>query len=274
LDGHEAFAEWDDTEKRLVGMEKDELARYFPNIYNWPQDRYQAFLERYHRFNREATESDPPEDTWMLVKFVQAHTIQVDSDAEQSLLEGEGRYFDSSGRAIEGRLRRGEDGTVRFEAGETGVFDLETADTLIADGVCEKVKPVYRRPLHDYDHFFRATYFRHQDLNQSIARAERDTAEMKALQKKAEEQLALRDAEKINLEEDYAGFQAELADVTNHVETLKQAWVDQRSELSRLYQQNKVLAAQLTRIQAELARQINRATLQSTSSGTSSSTSR
>ena len=107
----------------LVGMDKEQLAKYIPDQFNWPQDfdwtpeKYQQFLDQYYRFNREATEDDPPENTWVLVKFVKAHSIVVDSDAEQSLLEGDGRYFDSSGRAVEGRVRRGEDGTVAFEVG-------------------------------------------------------------------------------------------------------------------------------------------------------------
>ena len=40
---------------------------------------------------------------------------------------------------------------------------------------CEKVKPVYRRQLHDYPRFFRQTYLRLRELDESILRQRRDS---------------------------------------------------------------------------------------------------
>jgi len=271
LDGHEIFAEWDPDQKMLVGLEKEELAKYIPNQFNWPSERYDRFIDQFYRFNREATEDDPPENVWVQVKFVKAHSIQVDSDVVQSLLEGDGRYFDSSGRAVEGRLQRGEDGTVRFEVGDTGVFDQQTADTLIADGVCEKVKLVYRRPLHDYQQFFRSAFHRFVELDETIAHVQRNIDTLTSTKALADEQIAYRTQEKINLEKDLAGFRREQAEVTNYARALEAAWTKTLQQLSWLYVQNNKLAEELKALQFRMAEQINRRTLAATARAASPS---
>ncbi len=260
VDSHEAFAQMDDKEKRMVGMSKEALAEYLPNVFNWPADQYDKFLDSFARFNRDTTEKDPPDDTWVLVKFLKKHAIQVDSDSPESLLSGEARYFDSSGRALEARLRHGEDGNVTFEVGDTGIFDLDTADTLIADGVCEKVKPVYRRQLHDYPRFFRQTYLRLRELDESILRQRRDTEILVGLKVNTEGQAAARTAERDKLAADLKSFQAELAEVTAQTQALDAEWEKARLRLSELYRANLQLSAELTRIQSQLAEQINRRT--------------
>ncbi|MCH5375564.1 MAG: hypothetical protein JJ992_16460 [Planctomycetes bacterium] len=266
LDSHEAFAEYDETEKRLVGMDTEQLRQYLPNRYGLPEDQYQALLERFHRFNRESTEEDSPENIWVLVEFEKAHEIQVDSDVEQSLLADGGRFFDSSGRALEMRLRRGEgeDGTVKFKQGDTAVFDKETADTLIADGVVKQIKTLYRRPLHDFAFFFRDAYFRNLALDQAIQRAQRDAAITAALKAKAEEQLAFRQQEKANLEKDLAGFQREQQEVTAYLQALELQMAQTRQRLSDLFRANTQMVDELTRGQLEMARQINQRVQQAT----------
>jgi len=273
LDGHEILAEMDADEKMLVGLELDELKDYVPKHTDWSEDEYRQFLERYYRFNREATEDDPPENTWVLVKFVMGHTIVVDSDAEQSLLEGDGRYFDSSGRAVEGRVRRGEEGTVEFEAGDTAVFDLDTAEnTLIAQGICEKVRTIYRRSLHDYERFFREAHYRYIDLNDSIARVQREVDTLKEVKAKADEQVAYRSDEKMKLEKDLTGFKQEQAEATNYRAALEEEWKKTLQTLSVLYRTNNQLVDELTKIQYRMTQEINRRTLEATAQATTPTT--
>lgn len=274
LDGHEVLAAMDADEKMLVGLELDELKTYVPKHPDWSDDRYRQFLEQYYRFNREATDDDPPDNTWVLVKFVKTHSIVVDSDAEQSLLEGDGRYFDSSGRAVEGRVRSGEEGgTVEFEVGDTAVFDLETAEnTLIAQGICEKVKTLYRRPLHDYERFFREARYRHIDLDDSITRVNREVATLQAVKAKADEQIAFRSDEKIKLEKDLTGFKQEQAEATNYRAAREAEWKKTLQQLSVLYRTNNQLAIELTKIQYRMAQEINRRTLQATAQATTPTT--
>jgi hypothetical protein len=258
VDSHEAFAEMDPAEKRLMGISKEALAEFFPNAFNWPADQYDKFLDTFARFNRDVTDKDSPDDTWVLVKFLKKHTIPVDSDTAQSLLEGEARYFDSSGRAVEARLRRGEDGTVTFEIGDSGCFDLDSATALIDDGICEKVKPVYRRQLHDYARFFRETYYRHRELDESILRQKRDTDILVGLKTNVEAQAAAKQMDKDKLASDLVGFKTELGEVTAYTQMLDAEWEKSRTRLSELYRRNLELSAELTQLQSQLADEINR----------------
>jgi hypothetical protein len=256
VDSQEVFAEWDDKEKRWVGLSKGALAECLPNLFNWPPDKYDKFLDTFARFNRDVIDKDSPDDTWLLVKFSKKHAIPVDSDTAQSLLEGEARYFDSSGRAVEARLRRGED--VTFEVGDTGIFDLDSATTLIDDGVCAKVKPVYRRQLNDFARFFRETYYRHRELDESIQRQKRDTDIIVSLKVKGEEQTAAHQIEKDKLASDLVGFKTELGEVTAYTQFLDAEWEKARTRLSELYRVNLQLSAELTQLQTQLTDEINR----------------
>jgi len=272
LDGHEIFAEMDETERRMLGLDSEELQRYVRNP-GLSQDKYDAIIEQYHRFNREATEDDPPENTWVLVKFKEAHTFQVDSDVDpESLLDAAGRYFDSSGRAVETRVRRGEEGTVEFEVGDTAVFDLETAENeLIGAGICEKVKFVYRRDLHDYARFFRQARHRHEDLDESIASAQREYDIYVALKTEVEADIAVYNDEKGKLLTDLAGFTRELKDATIYAQAIDARWRQSLKDLSALYQANNKLAAELTSLQRQMAIEINRRAKEATTRASTTS---
>ena len=117
---------------------------------------------------------------------------------------------------------------------------------MIADGVCEKVKPVYRRQLHDYPRFFRETYLRLRELDESILRQRRDTEILVGLKVNTEGQAAARTAERDKLAADLKGFQAELSGVTGYTQALDAAWEKARSRLSELYRFNLQLYAELT----------------------------
>ncbi len=258
LDSHEVFAVWDPKENLLVGMEKDELKKYIPNQFGWSEEKYDKFLDTFHRFNREAVPTDPPENVWVQVKFLKEHEIQVDSDAEQPPLSSDSGYFDASGRAVVSPLRRGKEGKVKFVAGNTGIFDQDTANKLISDGICEKVKQVYRRPLHDYQHFFRELFHRHVELDDAIARAKRGATEMVTLAAKAKEQQVYHETEKVKLQLELAAFRKEQADVTSYYKRLDAEWAAFKQRLSKLYGENLQYADELTRLQIQSAAQINR----------------
>jgi hypothetical protein len=256
LDGYELFAVLDPKENLLVGMDKDALKKYVPNQFGWSEEKYDKFLDTFYRFDRPAEEGDPPENVWMVVKFLKEHEIPVDADAEQQPLEAD-RYFDSGGRATVRPLRRGEQGPVKFVAGSIGIFDQTTANKLIADGVCEKVKLVYRRALHDYAHFFRESFRRHMELDDAIRRAKRGADEMVALAAKAKEQQTFHEEEKVKLQQELARFRQEQADVIAYGKRLDAEWEAFTQRLSQLYRENLQYADQLKRLQTQLAAEIN-----------------
>jgi hypothetical protein len=264
IDGHDFFARWDDESKMMVGLERDELTKLFPNLFNWPQAQYDRFLDQYQRLNRPAKDEDPAENKWVQVKFLQSYEIPVDSDAAQSLMDPSARPFDTSGRAVEPGLRRGAEGPVKFQPGDVAVFDQQTADKLISAGNCEKVKVLYRRSLHNYEQTFAEAWFQHVDLDQRIARASRDAKSMTELQKKAETQEAFHRAEKAKLGEDLRNFKTELNEVTNYQQALLVAWLQSRERLSELYRTNLQLAEELKRLQFQMAEEINKHTAEAT----------
>ena len=129
---------------------------------------------------------------------------------------------------------------------------------MIDDGICEKVKPIYRRQLHDYARFFRETYYRHRELDESILRQKRDTDILVGLKTNVEAQAAAKQIDKDKLASDLVGFRTELAHVTSYTQALDAEWEKSCVRLSELYRRNLELSAELTQLQSQLAEEINR----------------
>ena len=68
---------------------------------------------------KRAADSDPPENTWIKVSFLQDHTEIVDSDATLGGVTGSQDWFDR-GRSEIPLLQRGD--VAKFKKGEVGVF--------------------------------------------------------------------------------------------------------------------------------------------------------
>lgn len=254
LDGYELFA----TEDTQVGMDKEELKKYIPKSPLWPDAEYEKFLDAFARFNQPAADDDPPENVWVEVKFLKEHTIPVDADAEQPVQDSPS-YFDSQGRALVRPLRGGGEkpGEVKFVKDDTTFFDQATAKQLTDQGFCEPVKRVYRRQLHDYSHFFHELNHRHLELDDSIRRAKRDAAEMVALAAKAKEQQTYHEVEKIQLLKELGRFRQEKDEATARRVSLETQWAGFVQQLSQYYWRNLELNAELTKLQYEMANQIN-----------------
>jgi hypothetical protein len=119
---------------------------------------------------------------------------------------------------------------------------------------------VYRRQLHDYARFFRETYFRHRELDESILRQRRDTEILVELKNNVEAQAAAKQAEIDKLSSDLVGFRTELKEITVYTQALTAEWENSRGRLSELYRRNLELTTELTQVQRQLADEINRRT--------------
>ena len=133
---------------------------------------------------------------------------------------------------------------------------------MIDEGICEKVRPVFRRQLHDYARFFRETYYRHRELDESILRQRRDTEILVGLKNNVEAQAAAKQAELDKLASDLVGFRTELKEITAYTQALSAEWEKSRGRLSELYRRNLELTTELTQVQLQLAEEINRRTLE------------
>jgi len=167
----------------------------------------------------------------------------------------------------------GEEGSVDFEVGDTVVFDLETAENeLIGKGICEKVKLVYRRDLHDYARFFRQARVRHKEMDEEMARAKRELDDYLAIKTRVDADILTYNDEKVKLEQDLGNFQRERNEATAYAQALDVQWQKTLKELSTLYQVNNQLAAELTRLQRQMAIDINRRAAEATARASSTST--
>jgi len=232
------------------------------------QAQYDKFIAQFTRDGQKADEvNDPPENIWIKVKFTKPHSIEVDAPVELTL-DRLNIPFDSQGRAMLHRLRRAgsaaELGKTDFAAGEEAVFDKQSADKLIADGVATLVEAVYRRTLVDFDTKFRLVYARYAELTTRIAALMKDIQAVQASKDRADAQATLVEDYKAKLTDDLAKVRFEYDEVKKYRESLDSRVAQVRAELSQLYVSNRKLSAELTELDAQMTKEIERRTREAT----------
>ena len=245
-DGHEAMA----------GLDEQQLRTLLPQAALGVSDGgYAAILQEYLRDGEKAADGDLAERVWVKVRFLKDHTITV--DVEESELAND-RFFDPAGRAVVSGLRQNDES--KYDEGKEAVFSMETARQLIADGVCEEVERVYRRPLRDYAFMFRDVFERAIALEDQITVVVRDTEVVAGTLVKARAQVTYRDGEKGELTGDLAKFKYEQEQLTQYLEALDAQYQQVRGQLSALYRSNGELAKELGTVQRAQAQKINERT--------------
>ncbi|HRX81082.1 MAG TPA: hypothetical protein P5307_18565 [Pirellulaceae bacterium] len=257
IDGHNFFATDPDAISNLNEdanvspifgkMDPDFLGKLLPP----------GVLPSYLRDGKRAEPTDPPEKTWVKVRFTSDHSEIVDSDATLGGVEGSQDWFDR-GRSEIPLLQRGD--VAKFKKGAIGVFPQSDADDLISRGVCERVEPIYVRSLNDYEYQFRSMHLQMVQIRQNIERLDRNIAEQTSTNGRTETLIAYRTEEKGKLQQDLDKFVYERDQVTAYLGKLQLAYNDTKAELSRLYRTNFQLSEELRTISEELTREINRRT--------------
>ncbi len=218
---------------------------------------HQRTLDAYLRDGKRAADSDPPEKTWIKVRFLEDHEETVDSDATLGGVTGSQDWFDR-GRSEIPLLQRG--GAAKFKKDAVGVFPQSDANDLIARGVCERIEPIYVRSLNDYEYQFRSTYLQMVQIRQTIERIDRNIEQLTSSNTRTETLIAYRTDEKTKLLEDLAKFKYEQKEITDYHDKLLAIFVAMKAELSELYRSNFLLSEELRTISEELTREINRRT--------------
>jgi len=258
-DGHE----W------LAGKTEEELRALIPEqLTGLAKPQYDKFISQFVRDGQAADPTtDPPENIWIEVKFKQPYKVEVDAPAVASV---DTEVFDASGRAVLDRLRSAAPGdppaTSDFEVGQTGVFDKQTADKLIADGIADLVRPIYRRRLTDFELKFHAVHSQVVELNSRIRALSLDVASIQASKAKADSQAALLDDYKAKLTDDREKVRFELAELTTYGKSVAARLSEVRGELSNLYKSNKALGRELAALNAQMTEEIERRTRAATAS--------
>ena len=202
-----------------------------------------ATLKAYSEDGRRATDDDPPLSRWWKIEFTKSHKIDVDSPEQRGALDG--GFFDGNGRAVDGRLQRGEDGFVTFKKGDQILVKEEAANKLIDEGVAELRDRFYLRPLNDYRYILRRIRLRLTELANRKSELEFETKVLEEAIAKTESMLVANQAIKLKLEQDLAQFRVEKNAISSHTEQLRQQVETMRADMARLHQQNLLLEQQI-----------------------------
>jgi hypothetical protein len=228
-----------DSHEALQGLTAAQMQMLLPAPEDFPAPRYEQLIDEYVRDQARANETDPPERKWMRVKFLNAHTIDVDVQTPTPLPDS---AYDPSGRSIEATLQQ--DKPTQFAKGDEAVLDFETAQDLVNQGIAEQVEPVYERRLRDYAEYFRNFARESEATDRQIATAQEDLSRINESLSKLQQQIAFRADEQKKLTQDREGFNRELQVISDYRGALEQQWNAIRGNLSRLYRANKQIVQQ------------------------------
>jgi len=216
-------------------------------------------LQSYIKDGGRALDEDPREQVYLRVEFLKDHTIEVDAQDQRNATEG--GYYDLSGRSVDARLKRGEDGAkVAFKTENKIVFDSTTAEELKNQGIVKILAPVSVRPLNDYEYAFRELRRQITLSMQDAKLIERELAEMQKSQGLADNQVRLGQDERSKLDKDFAQYKKENDVITSEATRLKDLLVSTRSDVASMFQQIQTMRDQIVSNQKALADAINSAT--------------
>ncbi len=238
LDSHVAFAAEGSspTDDEIFGhMDEEKLNALLQGI---PEDRRAKVVQEYLRDGTQGNDSDPIPTRWVQVKLLKDYEIDVDS--EQDAIATELGFFDKSGRSIDVRLKRSEeDGGVKLPADSNKriVLKSEVADKLIADGVAELIKPIFVRPLIDYQEAFNRSYVRRHEIRERIALYQRESAELAKANQAGQEMISFRQVENQQLASDLGNLNKEVEVLKKEVTLAEQLLTSTKSKISDMYRE-------------------------------------
>jgi hypothetical protein len=235
LDSHTAFAAQGSqpADDAIFGrMDEETLTGLLANI---PDERRDQILQSYLRDGQRAEDSDPPRSRWVRVKLLKEWTVDVDS--QEDAIATERGFFDTSGRSIDVRLKRGEEGSVKLSPDETDriVLKSEVADDLISKGIAELIEPVYVRPLNDYQEAFNQLFVRIHEIQERITLYQRESAEMAKANQAGQEMISFRQIENQQLASDLGHYRTEIDVLNDEIVEATDKLNNTKSALTEMY---------------------------------------
>jgi len=261
VDGHNWFA----------GLDAQSLGTLIPQqLTGIPNNDYQKLIQSYTRDGQQAEANDPPENVWIEVKFLKEYKVPVDAAAAATSVDS--NPFNDQGEATLERLRRANPGqpaeSVTFGPAltqvNTAVLDQATAEKLVADGICQKVRPIFRRRLTDYELRFHTIHLRMHDINDRGRRITLDNLALAASTNQANAQSMLVEELKTKLTDDLTKAKFEQAKVGKYIASLNTQLAAVQARLSELYKSNKAISRQLAKQNEDLTKEIERRSREAT----------
>jgi hypothetical protein len=228
------------------------------------EESYNRMLEGYRRDGQVAQDTDPPENVWIRVEFLQDHSIVVDAETAVPPIKSD--IFDQRGYALVARLQRG--GPVEFKKGDTAIFDSETANSLLGGiaKLAEGQPRIFRRKLNNYDNAFAALNRRFRETADAELTVTRHMAEIQSALARTNEQITLLEGDKTMLAADLGKVEHERDELAKYQSTLQSKLAETRAELSRLYNSNLQLHRELKELSDRLTEEIEGRVRQATAS--------
>ncbi len=213
-------------------------------------------LQSYLNDGGRPPEGTPPEQIYVRVEFLKDHTTEV--DAQEQRIATEGGFYDLSGRSVDARLKRGEEGAkVSFKSGSVVVIDSISAEDLIKQGIVKQLAPVYVRPLNDYEYAFREVRRQITAALQDARLIERELAVMKNSQEIVSGQVIQRQQERDKLDKDFAQYTNEHDVIKSEADRLEQELATTRTNMSNMFQQIQTLRDQIVANQQAITQAID-----------------
>ena len=256
LDGHQPFiAEGSvPSDENILGRVDDALVK------SLLPDATPETLAAYLRDGSQADDDDPPTSRWWKIEFLKNTTIEVDSPDQLGALEG--GFFDRRGRAVDGRLQRGEDDVISFKKGDQVVVkESEEVDEMIAQGEAKLIFKYYLRPLNDYGYVLRRIRLRLRELANRKEELEFEKNVLDKAVKKTEGMLVVNQDIKLKLEQDLAQFQVEKTAIEKFTKSLQQQLQAMRDEMVRLHEDNLRLEQKIEQKHLEIERRLDALTV-------------
>ena len=173
----------------------------------------------------------------------------------------DGGFFDENGRAVDGRLQRGENGQVVFKKDEQILVKEEAANQLIDEGVARLIDGYYLRPLNDYRFVLRRIRLRLNDLASRTTELEFEKKELEIAIEKTQAMIVTNQVIKDDLEEDLAQFRVERASLEAYTNKLRDRYNKMRAEMIRLHRKNIELENELERMHRDVERRLDAVTM-------------
>ena len=219
---------------------------------------WQSIVSEYVRDGGPWREGDREVNHWVRVRFLKPHTVRVDSGAEQGVTDG--FYFDpTNGQAAIPTLRGGSaEGQIELAEKDylVNAYALfpnnDETQQLVEQQICEIESDVYVRQLNDYAFSFLHGFEMRSSLSQSAQLVTEEIASLQRSQQRTDRQIMSRQTERDELTADKSKFDQEQQVAAEYLNTLNQQWTSLQTELSKLYQQNVALEAQLNEINSQL----------------------
>lgn len=238
LDSHDVFTlpGSQPSDDEAFGTPDEEMVRAM--LANVPNDNDQQteIIDSYLRDGKPADDSDPAEDVWVQVNVLKDYKLDVDSREVADATER--GFFDASGRSIDTRLKRGDDGLVTLTADSKGkriLLPQAVARPLIDSGVLELVRRVYVRPLIDYEEAFVHAIVRRSEVEAATALAQRDQSEVEKAKQALDEMISFRQVEKQELSSDLGNYQREVKILEEAVASALAELAALRTQIQQLY---------------------------------------